>query len=242
MAVSDSTGRAQFEVVGRELGGWQPPPPPPRIVLEGRYARVEPLDMEKHSRELFEANRLSDAIWNYLPYGPFQELEDYQAWMRATCLGEDPFFFAIVDKADGKAKGVASYLAIVPEHGSIEVGHLNFSPLLQRTRVSTEAMYLMMKNIFQLGYRRYEWKANALNERSRSLAQRLGFSYEGVFRNHKVARGRNRDTAWYACIDDEFPKLQEAFETYLAPENFDFEGVQLRSLSSLTQGVLVSQG
>ena len=230
------------ERLGVPVPDWTPPPAPPREPIEGRYVRVEPIDPDRHAAELYEANRVSDAIWDYLPAGPFDTFAAYREWMDETCLGDDPLFHAVIDKADGKAKGVASYLRIAPAAGSIEVGHINYSKPLQRTRAGTEAMYLLMKRAFELGYRRYEWKCNALNAGSRRLAQRLGLSYEGVFRQALVVKGRNRDTAWYAAIDGEWPVLETAFATWLDPENFDADGRQRRSLSDLTAPVLVNRG
>ena len=180
--------------------------------------------------------------WTYLPYGPFETLESYVQWMDETCRGSDPLFFAIIDKATGKAVGVASYLRISPASGSIEVGHINYSPLLQKTRAATEAMYLMMKYAFELGYRRYEWKCDALNAKSRSAAQRLGFSFEGVFRQATLYKGRNRDTSWYAAIDQEWPALEEAFLRWLDPANFDEHGQQRVRLSELTDPLLKQRG
>jgi RimJ/RimL family protein N-acetyltransferase len=227
---------------GAPVPDWAPPPWPPRTPLEGRYARVEPLDPARHAADLFAANGASDAIWTYLAYGPFETLEAYRAWMEATCLGEDPLFHAVIDKATGRAAGVAAYLRIAPEAGSIEVGHINYAPALQRTRAGTEAMALLMRRAFALGYRRYEWKCDALNAPSRRLAQRLGLSFEGVFRQAAVVKGRNRDTAWYAAIDSEWPALEAVFETWLAPENFDADGRQRRSLSALTRPILAACG
>ena len=146
--------------------------------------------------------------------------------MAETCRGSDPLFYAVVDAATGGATGVASYLRIDPANGSIEVGHINYSPLLQRTPAATEAMYLMMWHVFELGYRRYEWKCNALNAASCAAAERLGFSFEGIFRQAAVVKGRNRDTAWYSLIDEEWPALREAFQRWLAPSNFDGQGRQ----------------
>jgi RimJ/RimL family protein N-acetyltransferase len=222
--------------------GWSPPPRPPRTALEGRYARVEPLDPDNHAAELFEANRADDAIWDWLPYGPFDTLAAYRGWMEQSCLGDDPLFHAVIDKAHGRAVGVASYLRIAPGAGSIEVGHINYAPALQRTRAGTEAMALLMRRAFTLGYRRYEWKCNALNAPSRRLAQRLGLSFEGVFRQAGVVKGRNRDTAWYAAIDKEWPALEAAFDRWLHPDNFDAEGRQRESLSALTRPILVAAG
>jgi RimJ/RimL family protein N-acetyltransferase len=226
------------------LPGWAPPPVPPRKPLEGRFCRLEPLDPELHATDLFTANA-ADAdgrSWTYLAYGPFRTLSDYRAWMGATCLGADPLFFAIIDTVEGKAAGVASYLRITPEAGSIEVGHIHYSPRLQQSPAATEAMYLLMKQAFELGYRRYEWKCNALNAGSRAAAQRLGLSFEGVFRQAAVHKGRNRDTAWYAAIDAEWPALREAFLAWLAPDNFDGDGRQRTRLSDLTRPLLKQLG
>jgi RimJ/RimL family protein N-acetyltransferase len=234
--------------VGQPLGDplphWKVPPPPPRTPIEGRYCRIEPLNVDRHATPLFEANALDKdgRNWTYLPYGPFTTFPEYRAWLAEFCCGDDPFFHTIVDRATGKAAGVASYLRITPASGSIEVGHINYSPLLQRTRAATEAMYLMMKRAFELGYRRYEWKCNALNAGSRTAALRLGLSFEGVFRQATVVKGRNRDTAWYAAIDREWPALERAFTRWLAPENFDSHGRQKVRLSELTDPILVQRG
>ena len=174
-------------------------------------------------------------MWTYLPYGPFPDLAAYRTWMEAKWLGTEPLFFAIVDAASGRATGVASYLRIDPASGAIEVGHLGYSPRLQRTPAATEAMFLLMARAFALGYRRYEWKCDALNEPSRAAALRLGFTFEGIFRQATVVRGRNRDTAWYSVIDAEWPALRAAFEHWLAPENFDADGRQRVRLSELTR-------
>lgn len=230
--------------VGPALPNWQPPPRPSHRIMEGNYCRLETLDPEQHAEALFAANSLDDEgrSWTYLPYGPFANLIAYRAWVEQVCENEDPFFFAIIEQATGLAAGVASYLRITPDSGTIEVGHINYSPLLQRTRAATEAMYLMMEQAFALGYRRYEWKCNALNAASRTAALRLGFSYEGLFRQATVVKGRNRDTAWYAVIDQEWPALQAAFIQWLDPANFDNQGQQHLSLSTLTAPLLVQRG
>lgn len=230
--------------VGFPSPSWTPPPKPPREPLAGRFCRLEPLDPERHAAALFAANTAGGEAkeWTYLPYGPFLTLADYRAWMNASCLGDDPLFFAIIDVADKQPGGVASYLRIAPESGSIEVGHIHYSPRLQRTPAATEAMYLLMKRAFELGYRRYEWKCDALNSPSRAAAQRLGFSFEGIFRQATVYKGRNRDTAWYAVIDAEWPALREAFETWLAAENFDDQGRQRTRLTDLTEPILQRRG
>jgi RimJ/RimL family protein N-acetyltransferase len=214
--------------IGQAMDGWTPPPSPPREPMEGRFCRVEPLEPDRHAADLFAAHGLDPEgrNWTYLPYGPFATLEAYRRWMDATCLGRDPLFHAIVDLRTGRATGVASYLRITPVEGTIEVGHLSFSPLLQRTPAATEAMYLMMRRAFELGYRRYEWKCDALNAPSRAAAQRLGLTFEGIFRQATIYKGRSRDTAWLAAIDAEWPALRDRFERWLDPANFDAAGNQ----------------
>jgi RimJ/RimL family protein N-acetyltransferase len=212
--------------------------------MEGRFSRLEPLDHERHVEELFAANA-EDADgrgWTYLPYGPFRTLPSYRSWMETTCLGDDPLFFAVVDAATGRPSGVASYLRITPAGGSIEVGHIHYSPRLKRSPAATEAMYLMMRTAFEVGYRRYEWKCDALNTASREAAQRLGLSFEGVFRQATVYKGRNRDTAWYAAIDAEWPALREAFLAWLDPGNFGADGRQRTRLTDLTRPLLKQRG
>ena len=226
--------------VGLAVRNWQPPLHPLREPMAGRFCRLEPLDPERHAENLYAANALDveGANWTYLPYGPFENLDDYRIWIEKSCCGTDPLFFAIIDLAQDKAVGVASYLRISPDSGSIEVGHLNYSPLLQHTPAATEAMYLMMARAFELGYRRYEWKCNALNAPSRAAAQRLGLSFEGIFRQATVVKGRNRDTVWYAAIDKEWPAIKEAFLLWLSPSNFDEQGKQKLQLSVLTASIL----
>lgn len=203
--------------------------------MTGRYCQVEPLDAATHARDLHEANvrDVDGRNWTYLAYGPFESVEAYTQWATGAAAGTDPLFHAIVDAATGRAVGVASYLRIEPPAGTIEVGHINYSPLLQRTPAATEAMWLMMQRAFELGYRRYEWKCDALNAPSRAAAERLGFSFEGIFRQATIYKGRNRDTAWYAVIDREWPALDRAFRAWLDPANFDAHGSQRRSLGDL---------
>jgi RimJ/RimL family protein N-acetyltransferase len=202
--------------------------------MAGRYCRVEPLDVARHAEELFEANAL-DATgqnWTYLTVDAPPTLDAYRAWLTTMTAGEDPFFHAVVDASSGRAVGVASYLRIDPPQGVIEVGHINFSPRLQRTRAATEAMFLMMRRVFdELGYRRYEWKCDSLNAPSRAAARRLGFTFEGVFRQALVYKGRNRDTAWFSILDREWPALAAAFDAWLAPSNFDADGRQRTALA-----------
>lgn len=230
--------------LGIAVPNWQPAARPVRKILTGRFCSLEPLDSARHAADLNAANALDTEgrNWTYLPYGPFDSLASYRRWMDQYNETSDPLFFAIVSNMTGKAVGVASYLRIDPISGSIEVGHLNFSPLMQRTPIATEAMWLMMKEAFALGYRRYEWKCNALNRPSRLAAQRLGLSFEGIFRQATVVKGHNRDTAWYATIDQEWPNLNAAFQNWLSPENFDSNGAQRVSLSSITDSILVRRG
>ena len=222
--------------LGAPLPGWTPRALPPREPMEGRLCRVEPLDPAVHAADLFAAYGADreGRIWTYLPYGPFASPGTFRDWMEKSCLGADPFFHVIVDQQSNKALGVASYLRMDAKMGVIEVGHINYSPALQGTALATEAMVLMMARVFdQLGYRRYEWKCNALNEASRRAALRLGFSFEGVFRQAVISKGRNRDTAWYSILDKEWPQAKAAFEAWLAPENFDGEGRQKRGLAEI---------
>jgi RimJ/RimL family protein N-acetyltransferase len=218
--------------IGPPVPGWEPPERPQRTVLQGRYCRLEPLDGARHAADLHAANSLDreGRMWTYLFSGPFATLQEFTAWLEAREDSLDPLFHAIVDGATGRATGLASYLRIDTTHGVIEVGHLAFSPLLQRTRAATEAMYLMMKHAFDLGYRRYEWKCDALNSASRRAAERLGFRFEGIFRQAVVYKGRNRDTAWYSIIDREWPEQEIRFRAWLDPANFDGEGRQRRPL------------
>ena len=211
--------------------------------MTGRYCRLEPAG-ERFAAELHAAAALDvdGRTWTYLPYEPPQSEDHYRRWLVTTCLGDDPLFFVAVDAVSGRAVGQASYLNIKPAQGSIEVGHVYFSPLMQRTRVATEAMYLMMRRVFELGYRRYEWKCDALNAPSRAAAERFGFSYEGLFRQATVVKGRNRDTAWYSVIDKEWPALRAAYERWLEPGNFDGQGRQRVSLSDLTRPLLAQRG
>jgi RimJ/RimL family protein N-acetyltransferase len=190
-------------------------------VLSGRHVVLEPLSAEKHAALLYPAYVGEDHVWDYLPYGPFSSAAQYHRWVR-----------------DSAAQ--ASFLRIKPEAGSIEVGHINFSPALQRTPAATEAIFLMMQWAFEAGYRRFEWKCDALNRPSRRAAQRLGLSYEGVFRQATIVKGRNRDTAWFAAIDTEWPALKEAFEAWLSPSNFDGQGQQKERLGDLTRLVRVT--
>lgn len=229
--------------IGRSMAGWVHPPPPTRVTLRGRHARVIPLDVESHARHLFEAFAADgdERRWTYLPYGPFDGMASFRHWLEESALGNDPLFFTIVDERSGAPAGLASYLRITPASGCIEVGHLNFSARLARSAAATEAMYLMMNHAFALGYRRYEWKCDSLNAPSRAAAERLGFVYEGIFRQATVYKARSRDTAWYAVIDVHWPQLESAFQRWLDPANFDARGAQQLRLSELTRAVCAPQ-
>ena len=226
--------------IGWAVPGWSKRREPPRTPMTGRFCRLELLDVEQHAADLWAANSVDreGRMWTYLPWGPFGDFDEYLAYMRTVAPKEDPLIYAIIETDTGKAVGVASYLRINAGAGTIEVGGLAYSPLLQRRPAATEAMYLMMRRAFdELGYRRYEWKCNALNAPSRAAATRLGFQFEGIFRQADVVKGRNRDTAWFAIIDREWPALRAAFERWLDPSNFDETGRQRVSLSSLTAGL-----
>ena len=228
----------QGQPVGDPVPDWRPRPHPDVKVLTGSTCRLERLDEARHAADLFAADR-ADTVgtgWTYLPYGPFTDPGAYAAWVRDVSAAADPYFFAVVDTAPGspareRAAGVLSLLRITPTAGTIEVGHIHLSPALQQTRASTEAQYLAMRYVFDdLGYRRYEWKCDALNAPSRRAAERLGFTYEGTFRQSLIVKGRNRDTAWFAIVDADWPRVREAFEAWLAPDNFDSDGRQRTGL------------
>jgi RimJ/RimL family protein N-acetyltransferase len=210
---------------------------PERRGLAGMHVRLEPVDVAAHGKSLYALShgRPEDAaLWTYLAYGPFPDQGAFEGWLAERARSEEPLFFAIVDLAIGAASGMASYLNIVPMMGCIEIGHIWFAPPLQKTRAATEAIYLMCRHVFDdLGYRRLEWKCNALNAASMRAARRFGFTYEGTFRQHMVVKGRNRDTAWFAMLDHEWPTVRTAFERWLAPDNFDAAGRQRTSLTAL---------
>ena len=230
--------------VGYPVSDWQGAKRPAHQVIQGKYCRLEPLDADQHGADLFAAfaRDTHGSLWTYLPTGPFASADEYIQWIRDFAAGQDPLFFAIIDAASDKPVGVCSYLRIDPAAGSIEIGHICYSDLLSRTPAATEAMYLLMREAFALGYRRYEWKCNALNQPSRIAAQRLGFSYEGVFRQAMVVKGHNRDTAWYGMTDQDWPAIRAALEFWLADSNFDGDGQQRQGLSKLTAPLLVKRG
>jgi RimJ/RimL family protein N-acetyltransferase len=195
---------------------------------------LEPLDPRRHAIALFTSSSAAPELWKHLAYGPFADQEVFTQWLGERAGTDDPLFYAIVDRAAGAALGMASYLRMEPQHGVIEIGHIWFAPALQRTRQATEAIFLLARYAFDdLGYRRLEWKCDSLNLPSRRAAERFGFVFEGIFRQHMVVKGRNRDTAWYSITDEEWPSRRAAFEAWLAHDNFDAEGMQRRSLADI---------
>ncbi len=212
---------------------------PARAVLQGDHIRLEPIDPAVHARDLYEASHTTDegrAIWTYLPQGPWPDLEAYTAHTRANAGAQDRIFYALRLIPEGPAAGQASFMDIQPGNGVIEIGYIWFAPSLQRTRAATEAMYLMLNHAMtDLRYRRMQWRCNALNAKSRAAARRLGFRYEGIFYNHLIYKGLNRDTAWYSILDDEWPDVKERLEAWLSPDNFDSTGQTNSSLSETMQ-------
>lgn len=224
--------------VGAPVPGWTPRPHPPATPLSGRCCRVEPLDPARHAADLFEAFAADPdgRMWTYMAYGPFATAGEYRAWLDCTAAGPDPLFHAIVDLRTGRAAGVAAWLRIDPANGVLELGHIALSPALRRTSAATEALWLLLHRAFaELGYRRCEWKCDALNAASCRAARRLGFSYEGTFRQAAIYKGRNRDTAWFAIIDKDWPALDRAFRIWLEPANFDATGRQRQRLAALRE-------
>ncbi len=208
--------------------------PPERAPLDGRSIRLEPIDPARHAAELFAASADDPALWTYMPYGPFDDPGQMTAWLEGCARSDDPLFLALVEAEGDRVAGMASFLNIRPEHGVLELGHIWFSKAIRRRRPATEAIFLMLRAAFDdLGYRRVEWKCDAANTASRRAALRFGFVYEGTFRQHLIVKGRNRDTAWFAILDRDWPALRSCFETWLDPANFDASGAQGRSLSDL---------
>ena len=197
---------------------------PSKKNLVGKYSILKPLNFKNHAGELFKNFSLdkTNTLWTYMPYGPFKNLPSFKSYLKKNCLNKDPFFYAIYSKRFKSFCGLASYLRIKPAIGTIEVGWITYAPNLQRTVEATEAMYLMMKNVFEnLGYRRYEWKCDNLNQKSKKSAQRLGFKFEGVFRQATIYKKRNRDSAWFSIIDKEWKQCKNKFQRYLKRSNFD---------------------
>jgi len=206
---------------------------PAAVTLTGRYCRVEALDPDRHGDDLWAALRQDASLWSYMAYGPFQDQRAFAEWLGTRAALADPISYAVVDADDEAAAGIVTLMEVRPEMRVIEIGNIVLGPRLQRTRAATEAHYLMARYAFEtLGYRRYEWKCNAQNGPSRRAALRLGFAFEGIFRQHMIVKGRNRDTAWYAMLDCDWPARKQALESWLAPENFDRAGRQRNSLAS----------
>ena len=204
--------------------------------MRGRLATVAPLDPAAHEQTLFEGTHGPDRekLWLYMGAGPFTDRAAFRVYLDKLAASDDPLSFTISDNSSGRAVGHASYMRMAPEHRVIEVGNIFYTTSLARSAAATEAMYLMARHIFEdLNYRRYEWKCNALNAPSRRAALRLGFSFEGIFRQHMIQKGRNRDTAWFAMLDHEWPARKARFEAWLRPENFDESGRQRAQLSAM---------
>jgi RimJ/RimL family protein N-acetyltransferase len=207
------------------------PPPSP---IAGRYVRIEKLDPAHHASDLWGQVAGAEPIWDFLPYGPFLSLAAFTDWLTERALPADPLCFAVIDRGRGQAQGLLSLMEVRPAAGVIEVGHILSAPALQRTAAATEAIYLAARLVFEeLGYRRFEWKCNDLNAASKRAALRFGFTFEGVFRQHNVVKGRNRDTAWFAMLDGDWPARKAAFGKWLQPDNFDAAGRQRTALSAL---------
>ncbi len=216
-----------------DLSNWQPRPRPERRVLEGRTVRLEPLEAARHGDELFEASSVTDAgsRFAWLPEFPPQDRAAFQPWLEKAEASPDPLFFAVIDKASGKVAGRQTLMRIDASNGVAEIGNIYWGPLMSRKPAATEAQFLFASYIFdELGYRRYEWKCNNANEPSKRAAGRFGFRFEGLFRQHMVVKGENRDTAWYSIIDTEWPALKNAYISWLDPSNFDADGQQIRRL------------
>jgi RimJ/RimL family protein N-acetyltransferase len=222
--------------VGPAVAGWTPRSRPSDEPMQGRFCRLEPFEVDRHLKPLFADYAQDDGrMWTYVPWGPFPDAAAMEQVIRFTAqMAPQPFQrFAILQAASGDPVGEASYMRHAFDLGSIEVGAVTFGPRLKRTPAATEAMYLMMRRVFEAGYRRYEWKCDALNAPSRAAAQRLGFAFEGVFRNERVYKGRNRDTAWFSLIESEWPAVRRGMERWLDEANFDGDGVQRRGLTAL---------
>lgn len=209
---------------------------PGPLHLEGRFCRIEKLDRVRHGLALWQATRGHEDLWVYMGYGPFLDEPGFLAWVEERTVLLDPYAYAVVDKASRQALGIVTLMEIRPSMRVVEIGNILYAPALQRTAAATEVQYLMARHVFDdLGYRRYEWKCNALNAPSRRAAARFGFSYEGTFRQHMIVKGRNRDTAWFAMTDGDWPAVRAGFEAWLAPENFDGEGRQKNRLTMAGQ-------
>jgi RimJ/RimL family protein N-acetyltransferase len=220
-----------------DLSNWNGVQRPQRVVLDGRYGRLEPLDTERHENELLESAREpgSDNRFRYLFEDAPGDAVVFRSWIEKAAKSDDPLFFAVINKKTGRAEGRQALMRIDPVHGVIEVGNILWGPAIARTRVATEALYLFAEYVFDtLGYRRFEWKCNDLNEPSKLAAERFGFTFEGIFRQHMVAKGENRNTAWFAMTDGDWSLAKKSYQAWLAPENFGDDGQQKASLKIRT--------
>lgn len=236
MSVVPQSQRERKSEVSTDLSNWQPRPRPAREPIEGRLVRLEPLSAARHGDGLYEASSVADAgqRFRYLPELPPQSRADFQPWLERVEASQDPLFFTVIDKASGRIAGRQTLMRIDAANGVIEIGNIYWGPLISRQPAATEAHFLFMQYAFDgLGYRRWEWKCNNRNEPSKRAATRFGFTFEGVFRQHMIVKGENRDTAWYSVIDSEWPDLKRAYREWLDPANFDAEGKQKRRLEEI---------
>ncbi len=222
------------QTLGELVNDWRPAKFPPHTELQGKYCILEPLNIALHGKKLFAALKPNTTEWTYLPYGPFNSFEEFSIFLQTLIDDNDTVAYAIIKSDHDFPVGISSYLRITPVHGAIEVGHLHYAKSLQKTPAATEAMLLLMRRAFEeLGYRRYEWKCNALNQPSRLAAERLGFKFEGIFRQHLVFKQRSRDTAWFSIIDKEWLEVKSRLEQWLHPDNFDIHGKQICRLKDI---------
>ena len=226
------------QAIGDPVPGWESADWPQRTPIAGKYCDIEPLDADRHLEDLYIAfsEDAEGRLWTYMTSGPFHTIEEFSVWLRSASESKDPHFYTVVDTTTGMAVGLLAYMRIKPEVGVVEIGTISYSPRLQRTRMATEAIFLTMKRAFdELGFRRYEWKCDSLNEASCRAAVRFGFKFEGIFRQAIVYKGRNRDTAWYSILDSEWPVLKRAYSIWLDSDNFDGNGQQKRRLQDIIE-------
>lgn len=222
------------QLIGKSLDSWAPAQLPSKKEITGNYVILERLNPAIHAKNLFDCFSIDNRRWTYLPYGPFKNYDEFNSWLVPMADARDPLLYTIVNKISLLPVGVVSYLRISPHNGVVEIGYVHFSDLLKKTSAATEAIYLMMYYVFEeLGYRRCEWKCDSLNQASRDAAERLGFTFEGIFRQDRIYKNRNRDTAWFSIIDSEWPKLRTRFERWLSPNNFDHSGKQILRLREI---------
>ena len=220
-----------------DLDDWTPPPQPERVTLDGRHCGLSPLDAEAHADELFEAAQAEDDRHRYLFEEAPSDRNAFRAFLKERQKSDDPLWFSVIDKHTGRVEGRQTLMRVTPEYGVIEIGNIYWGPTISRTPVTTEAFFLHADYVFGLGYRRFEWKCNALNAPSRRAAERFGMTFEGIFRQHMIVKGRNRDTAWFAMTDADWPLCAEAFRVWLAPDNFDANGTQRRRLEEIREDI-----